>query len=545
MGRERSLSTFQSRICPPQIPELKGQTCFSSPVRGCPKALTRTGNDPTLWSQAGTPLRGGTENAMADLDIVSRTLETHAQTHLLRFYKDLPPERRSVLLEQLAGIDFEHIDQLIRKYVRTYRPPTPEGDIRPTEILPVNPSDKATQKLYTQARKKAHKLIAEGKVAAFVVAGGQGTRLGYEGPKGCLEATPVAHKPLFQVFAEQILSANARYGVTIPWYVMTSSLNDVATKAYFRQHNFFGLDEGDVFFLVQGSMPVIGLDGKLLLSDKDTVATSPNGHGGSFLGLRESGALADMARRGIELISYFQVDNPLVRCIDPLFLGLHDLHNADMSAKVLPKRSPTEKLGNVCLLNGRLTVIEYSDMPEDLATECTEDGHLRFSAGSIAIHIISRQLVEKLTVGGKCDLPFHRAEKIVPYINETGQLVQPEKPNAVKLEMFVFDALPLADKAVVLETDRSEEFSPIKNNEGADSLATSLHDQIRRAAGWLETAGLTIPRDAEGQVAAAIEISPLYADSPEALTEKIDQELKISPGQSVYLGSRGQTGGLR
>jgi UDP-N-acetylglucosamine/UDP-N-acetylgalactosamine diphosphorylase len=210
-------------------------------------------------------------------------------------------------------------------------------------------------------------LLQAGKVAAFVVAGGQGTRLGHPGPKGCLEATPVTKKPLFQVFAEQILAAGRRAGTPVPWYVMTSPANDVATKAFFRQHDYFGLAEGDVFFLTQGTMPAIGLDGKLILSAPGSLALSPDGHGGSLKALRNSGALADMARRGVELISYFQVDNPLVRCVDPLMLGLHAVEGAEMSAKCLPKREPLEKLGNFCVVDGKVTVIEYSDLPDELA----------------------------------------------------------------------------------------------------------------------------------------------------------------------------------
>lgn len=481
---------------------------------------------------------------MAELATVRRTLDEHGQGHLLRFYEDLPPARQKALLAQLAAIDFAEVDRLAEEHVFSSEA-APKGDIQPQETISANSGDEKTAQMFAGARQRGDQLLAEGKVAAFVVAGGQGTRLGYEGPKGCLEATAVAHKPLFQLFAEQILAAGRRAGVAIPWYIMTSPQNDVATRAYFRQHDHFGLSGDDVFFLVQGSMPAIGLDGKLLLADKGSVAVSPNGHGGSLPALRSSGAIEDMANRGVELISYFQVDNPLVRCIDPLFLGLHDLRKAEMSAKVLPKRDPLEKLGNVCLVDGKVTVIEYSDMPEELATACTEDGHLRFSAGSIAIHVLSRSFVERLTEGGKCVLPYHRAVKRVPYTDPAGQVVEPEEPNAVKLEMFVFDALPLAASPVVLETDRSEEFSPIKNSQGPDSLTTSLHDQVRRAASWLEDAGVAVPRDADGQVAAAIEISPLYADSAEVLADKVDKNLKTSAGQNVYLGSRGQTGGLR
>ncbi len=481
---------------------------------------------------------------MAEPATVCRTLERYGQEHLLHFYEQLAPSQQAALLEQIAGIDFSLLEESIETYVRHKLEVAPKGHIGPPRVISTKPANKAQASEHKKAIRRGRKLVAAGKVAAFMVAGGQGTRLGHEGPKGCLEATPVTHKPLFQVYAEQIQAAARRGNATIPFYVMTSPDNDVATRAFFRQHNYFGLAEADVFFLVQGTMPTIDFNGKLLLAAKDSIDRSPNGHGGCLKALRDSGALADMARRGVELISYFQVDNPLVHSIDPLFLGLHDLRDAEMSVKVLSKRDPMEKLGNVCQVDGRLTVIEYSDLPEELARRTTEDGRLRFSAGSIAIHVLSRSFVERLTEG-PLQLPFHRAEKNAPYLDEKGQLVCPTEPNAIKLEMFVFDALPLAERTLVLETIRSEEFSPIKNAEGSDSLVTSLHDQVRRAAEWLEQADLTVPRDADGQVAAAIEISPLFADSAEALQEKIDPELKITAGQNLYLGSRGQTGGLR
>ncbi len=482
---------------------------------------------------------------MADLSAVRKTLDAHGQSHLLRFYDELDPARRTALLDQIAAIDFPALDAAIETYVRRKPDLTLGGDIRPAPVVPAKPETDEHRREREQAVQRGRELLVQGKVAAFVVAGGQGTRLGYEGPKGCYEATPVTRKPLFQVFAEQILAASQRAAAPVPWYVMTSPANDVDTRAFFRRHRFFGLDPDNVFFLVQGTMPAMDSDGRILLADKGEIALSPDGHGGSLTALRKSGALADMARRGIELISYFQVDNPLVHCVDPLFLGLHDLRGAGMSAKCLPKRDPLEKLGNLCLVDGRVTVIEYSDMPEALARQCTEDGRLRFSAGSIAIHVLSRAFVERLTEGGGAGLPFHRAEKKVPYVNDRGEHVQPDAPNAVKLEMFVFDALPLAQAAVILETVRDEEFSPIKNAEGEDSPATSLHDQVRRAAAWLEQAGVDVPRDADGQVAAAIEISPLFADSAEELAAKVDPNLEIAAGQNLYLGSRGQTGGLR
>ncbi len=475
---------------------------------------------------------------MPDVELIRQALAEHDQAHVLRFVDDLPEAGRAALCEQVAALDLAELDRLVEQYVRSPQPASvTDSEITPPRIFPHKPADEDQARQYAEALQRGAELLAQGKVAAFVVAGGQGTRLGYEGPKGCFEATPIARKPLFQVFAEQILAASKRAGASIPWYIMTSPANDVATRAFFRQHDNFGMDAGDVVFFAQGTMPAIGLDGKLLLAKPSALATSPDGHGGSLLALQRSGALSDMADRGVELISYFQVDNPLVRCVDPLFLGLHDLHGAEMSAKALPKRDPMEKLGNFCVVDGKTTVIEYSDMPEDLARQTTDDGHLRFADGSIAIHILSRAFVERLTADGRCQLPFHRAEKTVPFVDSTGRTVRPDEPNAVKLEMFIFDAMPLAAETVILETDRSEEFSPVKNAEGDDSPATSLHDQVRRAAGWLEDAGIAVPRDADGQVAAAIEISPLFADSADELAARIDPDLTVTPGKNLYLGS--------
>lgn len=482
---------------------------------------------------------------MPDLKEIRDVLEAHGQTHLLAFYDQLPEPRQRNLLEQIAAIDLKQLDELIESHVKHAPEVALPENIEPVDVIPACPDEPDLQDRHAAAAEAGRKLLAEGKVAAFVVAGGQGTRLGYEGPKGCYPATPVARKPLFQVFAEQILAAGRRYGATIPWYVMTSPSNDRATRDFFRHHRYFGLDEKDVMFFQQGTMPAMDFDGRILLAETGSLALSPDGHGGSLLALRQSGALDDMAERGIEYLSYFQVDNPMVKCLDPLFLGYSHQMDAEMSAKVLPKRDPMEKLGNICRADGKMTVIEYSDMPEDLARQCTEDGRLRFSAGSIAIHVLQRAFVERITSGGRCRLPFHRAEKKVAHVDAAGQVVQPAEPNAVKLEMFVFDALPLAERTCVLETVRTEEFSPIKNAEGADSPATSLHDQIARAARWLEAAGVAVPRDADGEVAAAIEISPLFADDPEELAKKIDADLTIAPGDPLYLGSRGQTGGLR
>jgi UDP-N-acetylglucosamine/UDP-N-acetylgalactosamine diphosphorylase len=234
-------------------------------------------------------------------------------------------------------------------------------------------------------------------------------------------------------------------------------------------------------------------------------------------------------------ISYFQVDNPIVRCVDPLFIGLHDMDGAEMSSKMLPKAYPKEKLGNFAMVEGKLTVIEYSDLPDELAEQRQPDGQLRFLAGSIALHALRRDFVEQLNKHGFA-LPFHRAEKKVPCVDlSTGQPVKPEKPNAVKLETFVFDALPLTTKSIIYETDRSDEFAPIKQPEGNDSVISSAQITVARNAAWLEAAGIRVPRKADGTPDAVIELAPSFALYAEDVKAKKDQVPAIRPGLQVYL----------
>lgn len=461
------------------------------------------------------------------------------QDHVLRFADRLDESGKSKLAAQFDALDLDLIRQLADEYVRnkpTLELPT---DIQPVQAYPRVP-DPDRRTLYAQAKARGEQLLKEGNVAAFLVAGGQGTRLGYDGPKGEYPVTPVKSKPLFQVFAEQLLAHSRDAGKSIPWYIMTSDANDAPTRAFFQKNAYFGYPPADVFFFQQGMMPAFGMDGRMLLGAKDSLALSPDGHGGSLRALKRSGALDDMKRRGVEHLSYFQVDNPLVHVIDPLFLGLHDLTGSEMSSKTVPKADALEKVGNFVVGDGKLQVIEYSDLPESLARKANADGSLAFNAGSIAIHALRRSFIERLTSGGALQLPWHRAEKKVPYVNDAGEQVKPDKPNAVKLEQFVFDAIPLAANAIVYTTDRAEEFSPVKNAEGNDSPATCRRDQIRRAARWLREAGVEVPTRA-GEPDAVMEIDPLYAVSDEQLKQRTPKQ-KVRNGAVIYFGSNGVEG---
>jgi UDP-N-acetylglucosamine/UDP-N-acetylgalactosamine diphosphorylase len=330
--------------------------------------------------------------------------------------------------------------------------------------------------------------------------------------------SPVLNKPLFQLFAEYILNCKKRYNPDIRWYLMTSTTNHEATIRFFQENSFFGLNPGHVVFFQQGMMPAFSKDGKILLDSKDSLSLSPDGHGGSLRALRKSGALDEMRKLGIEYISYFQVDNPLVRCLDPLFIGLHIQCGSEMSSKSLAKAHDLEKVGNFVIGDDKMMVIEYSDLPDEYAHAKNADGSRKFDAGSIAIHILSRKFIERITEGD-LKLPWHRAVKKVPFVDEKGSKIKPDSPNAIKLEQFVFDAIPMAENSIVFQTKREEEFSPVKNAEGSDSAATCRRDLSSRAARWLAKAGIGIEKNAEGYAACSVDLSPLRAIFPEDLNK--------------------------
>lgn len=463
--------------------------------------------------------------------------EAAGQGHLFTYYDELNDAGKTKLLMQIADLDFAYLGKLSTEYVINKPKLRLPDKIEPANVLPAVPTAELAPR-YQKATELGRKLIREGKVAAFTVAGGQGTRLGFDGPKGCFRISPLTDKPLFQLFAEHLLGTRLRYGAPVPWYIMTSPFNDAATRHFLQENHYFGLPEQDVTFFTQGTMPAFGLDGKILLAGKDELALSPDGHGGSLLAMRRTGMLDDMARRGVEILSYFQVDNPLVHCVEPLFIGLHAETGSEMSSRSLKKATDTEKVGNFCYCDGRMTVIEYSDLPDHLAHAKNPDGSRKFDAGSIAIHVLSRPFIERITGGSGFALPWHRADKKVPYLDCTsGHHVKPEQPNAVKLECFVFDAIPLAHNPLVLETLREEEFSPVKNPSGVDSAETSRRDQIRRYARWLESAGISVPRGTDGEPAWKVEISPLFALDADQTAEKLrGQKIMLPPGAGLVLG---------
>jgi len=458
------------------------------------------------------------QHPLSDGQLLDR-FRAAGQDHVFRWLDELSPSQRQRLLAQLRAIDLDWLSGAIEDY-RSGRSAVP-SHLAPADVLKPQGAQAA------RAAKLGEQLLRRGKVAAFLVAGGQGTRLGFDGPKGAFPIAPITGKTLFHVHAEKILALSRRYGVPIPWYIMTSDATHEPTIAFFREHRFLGLPEADVVFLKQGVFPAFDLDGRLILEAKDRLFMNPNGHGGSICAVHDAGALDDMRRRGIELLSYFQVDNPLVNIGDAVFIGLHAEAGAGMSSKVLARRDAEEKLGIVCKVEGKLHVVEYIDMPDAEMRATRPDGSLEFSAGSIAIHIISVDFVRRLNEEG-VRLPLHFSKKKVPCLDEQGRLVEPAQPHGIKMEMFVFDALPLAPNPVTLETTREEEFAPVKNADGEDSPATARQAMINRFGRWLSKAGVQIARDPAGNVAGLIEISPLYALDEQELKQKLDPALRFT-----------------
>ncbi len=471
-------------------------------------------------------------------DQLRQHYEKNGQSQVFHFWDELNETARAALLDQAAAIDLNEINQLVDSLVKG------GGEAKidfsalqpaPYETFPQHGGD---PNAWAAAYNAGEQALREGRVAAFVVAGGQGTRLGYDGPKGTFPVTPLRQKSLFQVFAEKILSASREYGREIPWLIMTSIINHEATVAFFAENQNFGLKEDQVIFFSQGLMPAVDDKGKIILSDKGTIAMSPDGHGGSLRALARSGAVDQLRWRGIDTISYYQVDNPMVHIIDPAFIGWHRIKGSEMSSKMVPKAYPEEKVGHFCTLDGRTIVIEYSDLPMEMQRETLDTRHqtpdtspqLRFLAGSIAIHMIDIDFIEKVGSGINPDfrLPFHRAHKKIQIVDDEGNTSKPDIPNGYKFEMFVFDALPFAQNPVIIECSRADEFAPVKNATGKDSPESCRAAQLAQWRSWLEAADIDLPK---GEF--EIEISPHFATHEQQFIEKwdaLDPKPVITPG---------------
>lgn len=500
---------------------------------------------------------------MTSRETLLKKLAPHGQEQLLTFWDELSDEEKESLSRQIEKLDFDYLDQL---FIHRYDPPAAAAladraedpitfklsDLRDYDETPGSPFPKseATKLDETTEEITPLKAVAAGeeylrahKIGIVVVAGGQGTRLDFPHAKGIFPIGPISQATLFQIHIERIQAMCKKYDTRLPFCIQTSPATHQETIDFFKANDNFGLPAEDVLIFCQGTMPSVDFNtGKVLLSEKYQIARSPDGHGGMLAAInspqadsplqtvREKGVLTELKNRGIEELFYFQIDNPIIDVCSPEFIGYHVLSKSEFATQVIRKRNPKDRVGNMVMVDGKLHVIEYSDLPDSAGARRKPDGSLVIWAGSIAVHMMNVDLLQK-NASYSSSLPFHLAKKKVPYIvldrdakDENGAplfgtKVKPETPNAIKYEKFIFDLLPLAKNPIVVEIDEDTCFGPLKNHprEAKDTPKTVREHMVNLYKLWLSHLGIKV------EDGAIVEISPLFANSCTELAQRLKE----------------------
>ena len=393
-------------------------------------------------------------------------LQQYKQEHIINYMQNLNEQEKEALENQILTIDFHQLAELYDNTKKAVQ-------IKENKIEEIQYFDKAkiSSSKKSQLDNLGEKVISSGKYAVVTMAGGQGTRLEHTGPKGTFKLDVYGKgKYLFEILIDNLKEANKKYGVTIPWYIMTSKENHDETKRFLEKHSFFGYDKNNVILFQQGELPLIDTKGKLLIGKNKLIKLASDGNGGTFTSLRTSGALADMKERGIEWVFIGGVDNVLLKMADTTLLGLAIEQNVQIASKSIVKANPQERVGVFCKMNGHPKVIEYTELPEKMAEEVNLDGELKYGESHIMCNLFTIDAVEKIS---KEPLMYHWALKKNTYIDSTGKEVIPEKENTFKFEAFIFDAFTFFDDIAILRGKREEDFAPVKNKEGVDSPKTA------------------------------------------------------------------------
>jgi UDP-N-acetylglucosamine/UDP-N-acetylgalactosamine diphosphorylase len=432
-------------------------------------------------------------------------LAAAGQAHLLAGVEELDDTTRAAFLERLAAVPWEELG-------RAQAAP-PLEEVEPPVVVTLAERERRLPELTAAGERE----YARGAVGVLMVAGGQGTRLGFAGPKGLLPLAPHSGASIYEMQAQKVLSLSRRVGASVPLLVMTSPATDGETRAFFTEHGRFGLDEEQLRFLVQGMLPSLDADGRALLAGPGLLLESPDGHGGVLEALDRSGELGRLERDGVEHLVYIQVDNVLSRVDDAVLVGLAATERAEAVTKLLPKSDPDEKVGNLVTAAGRQRVVEYTELTPQEARRRGADGKLVYRWASPALHLWSVPFLRRLRERGFVP-PVHRSAKpLEAWIDgAVGEV------DGWKLERFVFDLLPEAERAVALEIERAAEFAPVKNASGADSPETAVRALHERNVAWLGEAGVDVslpPGD-------LVEISPLLGATREQLLERWDGRVR-------------------
>mmetsp|Transcript_48411 Transcript_48411/g.73133 ORF Transcript_48411/g.73133 Transcript_48411/m.73133 type:complete len:508 (+) Transcript_48411:124-1647(+) len=496
--------------------------------------------------------KSDTTTAQNESEIRAR-FEEAGQSHVLQYLPSLSSTDRTQLMQQLQSIEVEKLSSFLESALEEQQQQSHDDDdddeknkIRPFSKPVGRTSDK---NLVSSSRTIGLQSIARGEVAALVLSGGQGTRLGFDGPKGMYNIQMKSGRTLFQLVAERIqrlchlaaaaaagaageendkdvvvVAADDDDGIVIPWYIMTSPLNHDETVSYFESESYFGLPKSSVNFFEQGMLPCLTSEGKIIMETQSKVAMAPDGNGGIYPSLYKSGMLSDMKDRGVKYIHVFSIDNALVKPADPVFMGYCLSQNADCGNKVLWKAGAHEKVGVVAERNGKPCIVEYSDMDASMAEKVDENGRLVFGAGNICNHFYTLDFIEKVVVPNMSNM-YHVAKKKIPYFDEVSKkTVKPTENNGIKLESFIFDVFPLSVNMAMLDVSREEEFAPVKNAPGSSSdspdTARSMISSLSKQ--WVKEAGGVLIDDIDGDD--MCEVSPLVSYDGEGLKELVENK---------------------
>lgn len=441
-----------------------------------------------------------------------RRTSNYGQEHLLKYFNELSLSEKENLVYQILNIDFEFITSLYENLVKEKRHEKTE-DIKPLQACKLEDvSENEKEDYYKIGIEK----IKSGKIAALLLAGGQGSRLGHVGPKGAFDIGLPSHKSLFQLQCERLMNISKKCGKYITWYIMTSHINHRDTIQFFEDNDYFGYLKENIVFFKQGMLPTVDSHGKILLSEKGKVSMGPNGNGGCFLALRDEGILKDMKLRGIEWVHLYGVDNALVRVADPYFIGFTVKTELPASSKAVAKKSPSEKAGVFCYRDSRPSVIEYTELPLEMAHKTDIDGNLIYDNANIISHLLKVEFIEEFV---NHEIPFHVANKKISYVDNEGEIIRPNVPNGYKFESFIFDILSYSHDMAALKVKREEEFAPVKNKEGVDSPQTARELMFNLHKQWLLSKGITT----EELKSKVVVISPLSSYSGENIKKEVVQ----------------------